>query len=199
MSGFGVDPTQQDPTQAPDPSQVFADPSQMPAMQGAQPQQGPEPGEPNEPPGVPAETLDAEINILEAIETGCEMCIAAGNVSAEDFMRFAQGVSFLATAIQALQPKPNPAAAQVASTAMRVDQQHAATMIKAAKDLHAAETQHNQQQQQAAQQDMPPHPAQQQVQGQQQQPGHAATAAFQHRQAPGPPSRPGQQPPSARG
>lgn len=169
MSGFGADPTQQ----APDPAQVFGDPSQVPAFAQPQQAQQQEPGEPAEPQGDPqAETLDAEMNILEAIEAGCEMCIAATEVNAEDYMRFAQGVSFLAGALEALQPKPDTAAAQVASTGMRVDQQHMATLLKAEKDIHEARARHNEQQVQSAQQSVPPPP-----------------------QA----NRPGQQPPSARG
>lgn len=184
MSGFGVDPTQQGPDpqqqpgpqQAPDPSQVFADPSQLPAMQGGGASEEQEPGEPQQPLDIPAETLDVEANILEAMEAGCEMCIAATNVDAEDFMRFAQGVQFLSVAMQNLQPRPatDPAAAQLAGTALRVDQQHTATMLKAQKDLATIRAQHDQQQVDSAHQSVSSVP-------------------------PPPPPRPAATPPSARG
>lgn len=211
MSGFGVDPSQQP---APDPSQIFPHPSQLPAMQQGQPQP-PEPGEaPEQPHDVGGETLDAEVNILEAIEMGCEMCLSATDVNAEDFMRFAQGVQFLSIALSNLQPKPtvDPAAAQLAGTALRVDQAHSAAMMKAAKDLHSAQTQHDQavlrDAQQAAHPPQPPQPPGQQVPGQQppqgaQQPPHQQQPPPHQapHQAPGQQqaSHPGQQPPSARG
>jgi hypothetical protein len=151
-----------DPTM-PDPSQVFADPSQMPAMQGGQPQGAPpeqsDQGE-QEPqqPGYQHDPIDLEGCIAEAIEAGCHVASAAADVSAEDYMRFSQGVSFLASALKDIQPQPatDPAAAQLAGTALRVGQQHAAAMVGAAKDLHAAQTQHHQQQLQDAQQSVPP-------------------------------------------
>lgn len=149
-----------------DPSAIFQDPSQMAALQGGQDAPGAEPQEPpageqnpgEQEPAPQAPPIDMEGSIAHAIEVGCEFAIAAQ--SADDFMRFSQGVNFLAGAMKDLQPAPqpmDPALASLAGTAMKTDQQHAATMIQAAKDLHAAQTQHQRQMVDAAQ--PPPEPA----------------------------------------
>lgn len=149
-----------------DPSQLFGDPAQNPAMQaqapqppqGIPPQQGAE--QENEPPHV--EALDVEANIAEAIEAGCDLCLATE--SSEDFMRFAQGVSFLAAAVKSLQPPPNPAV----PTAIQADQRHAAATLQSATQIHLADMQHQARAQQAQQQAQQ---AQQLAQQQQSRPG----------------------------
>lgn len=101
-----------------DPQQVFPDPAQVEALQGgeAPPEAMPEEGAapPAEPPAEPepeGEDLDLEGEIADAIETGCQLAQAA--LTAEDFMRFSQGVNYLASAFAALQPQADPGEAAV--------------------------------------------------------------------------------------
>jgi hypothetical protein len=100
-----------DPNAAPDPSQVFTDPSQMPALQGGQPQAPPEQSdqgeqEPGQQPGYHHDPIDLEGCIAQSIESGCHLADAAQ--TAEDYQRFAQGVSYLATALKDIQPQQQP-------------------------------------------------------------------------------------------
>lgn len=119
--------------QAPDPSQIFSDPSQLQAMQGGEPgepqeaQQGPPQGQ--EPPPEHGEALNVEHDILEAIEAGCRLAIAATDISAEDFMRFAQGVQFLTAGLRNLQPQAPPAD-PLAAAQLGAAQRHAAALLQ---------------------------------------------------------------------
>lgn len=99
------------PVAAPDPSQVFTDPSQMAALQGGQPQAPPEQTdqgeqEPGQQPGYEHPPIDLEGSIAEAMQEGCHLAVAAQ--TAEDYQRFAQGVSYLATALKDIQPQAQP-------------------------------------------------------------------------------------------
>lgn len=67
--------------------------------------------------------VDLEGAIADALETGCQLATAATGVSAEDFMRFSQGVHHLADALAAIQPKADPAAVQLAIAQMNAQQQ----------------------------------------------------------------------------
>jgi hypothetical protein len=99
----------------------FGDPRQLQVLQGGAgapqdpaqqpPDQQQQPGYADHPP------IDLEGCIAQAIETGCHMCSAATDVSAEDFQRFAQGVSFLADAMSKLQPVAQPGPDQSLATA----------------------------------------------------------------------------------
>lgn len=156
----------------PDPSQVFADPSQVPALQGgdapgAEPQEPPAGEVPNEqePVGPP---IDLEGSIAHAIEVGCEAAIAATETGAEEFMRFAQGVSFLAAAMKDLQPQPqpmDPAAASLASTAIQADQRHAQALMQTDQRHAQAMAQLAAQREAAAQQANRPTPSQPSARG----------------------------------
>jgi hypothetical protein len=86
------------------------DPAQQPPDQQP-PDQQQQPGYADHPP------IDLEGCIAQAIEDGCHMCSAATDVSAEDFQRFAQGVSFLADAMSKLQPQAQPGPDQSLATA----------------------------------------------------------------------------------
>ena len=140
-----------------DPSQIFGDPSQMAAMQQG-PQQGPPPSQGGEQEGEPhdAELLDVETSILEAIEAGCDLCMASQTVSSEDYMRFAQGVNFLATALKQLQPAPDP----TAGVAIQADQRHAAATLQSATQIHLADLQRQAQDRAAQQQQQASRPGQ---------------------------------------
>jgi hypothetical protein len=95
----------------------FDNPAQLQVLQGGAgaPQDPQQPQQ--QPPGPEQQPIDLEGLIAEAIETGCHMCSAASDVSAEDFQRFAQGVSFLADAMSKLQPQAQPGPDQSLATA----------------------------------------------------------------------------------
>jgi hypothetical protein len=97
----------------------FDNPAQLQVLQGGAgaPQEAPQQPDQQRPPGDQHPPIDLEGLIAEAIETGCHMCSAASDVSAEDFQRFAQGVSYLADAMQKLQPQAQPGPDQSLATA----------------------------------------------------------------------------------
>jgi hypothetical protein len=89
-----------------DPSQVFGgDPQAGPSDPSQQdPSQQPDPGaQPQEP-----DPIDLEGGIAHTIEAACQVATAALETNAEDFMRLSQGIESLANAMKALQPAPNP-------------------------------------------------------------------------------------------
>jgi hypothetical protein len=109
-----------------DPSQLFEDPSQLGAMQPDAPLQqaiAQQMQEPEPPFAREEEDIDLEGAISEAIETGCQMAVAASENSAEEFMRFSQGVNYLADALAKLQPSMDPAEASVIAAEIRAAQQ----------------------------------------------------------------------------
>ena len=125
-----------------DPAQVFGAAPQAEPEQPGPPEeelQGqPQPGAPGGNDDVDPDGIDLEGAIANAIETGCEMAVAAAGNSADEFMRFAQGVNYLATGLGALQPQQDSNEAQVTIAEIRAQAQRDVATINAEAAAYAA-------------------------------------------------------------